>query len=322
MSRTAIEWTDRSLNPGVYGCAKVSPACRNCYAMGMAHRLGPMGQSAYDGVTDERGEWTGEVRVDYSAIEPAFAKLPKRKPCRVFVTSMSDLFHADVPFEFIRQVFSQMRRRPHLTFQVLTKRPARMVEFWEWLMGYATGDGKVWPDNVWAGTTVEDQKRANERIPLLVQVPAKVRFLSVEPMLGPIDLTWLWHGYTDDGPAPGVEHCSWCGGASNQGPHDCYSEDPLIHWVIAGGESGRGARPSHPDWFRGLRDQCDDAVVPFFFKQWGAHVHTADTSAWTDCKKPVHAYPQVNCGDGVAMRVGKKAAGRVLDGRTWDELPR
>ena len=180
---TNIEWTDHTLNPGIYGCQEVSPACANCYAAAMARRLAGMGQGAYEGVA-RQGGWTGEVRVDFDRIKPAFDALPKRKPARVFVTSMSDLFHPDVPASFIDRVFREMEARPHLTFQVLTKRPEHMVSWWRW-----TDGDFAWPTNVWAGTTVEDQRRADERIPELLEVPAAVRFLSCETLLGRIDIS-------------------------------------------------------------------------------------------------------------------------------------
>ena len=253
---TSIEWTDRTLNPGVYGCQIASPACQHCYAAALAHRLQRMGQPAYGGLTEKRDgivRWTGEVRVDYDAIAPTFAKLPRSKPTRVFVTSMADLFHADVPFDFVDRVFDEMRRRPHVTFQVLTKRTARMAEF---------AEARGWPRNAWAGSTVEDQRRADERIPHLRRVPAVVRFLSMEPLLGPVDLR---------------------GGDG-------------VGWVIAGGESGRHARITHPDWFRSLRDQCAASGIPFFFKQWGE---------WSD--------------EGV--RVGKGRSGRLLDRVEHSAIP-
>jgi len=284
---TGIDWTDHTINPGIYGCTAISEACRNCYAATMARRLATMPHTAerYAGAAKRvygRDAWTGTVRVDFDAIQPAFAKLPKRKPARVFVTSMSDLFHKDAPHGFIEDVFLEMANRPHLTFQVLTKRPQRMFEWWADmirgpLIGWNQMDAVLnsgqlaWPRNVWAGCTVEDQRAADERIPWLLKVPARVRFLSMEPLLGPVDLPriaalrnpmWQWGcGGTVPDPKTGrpVHH------------HDERCRCP-IHWVIAGGESGPHARPTHPDWARGIRDQCRAAGVPFFWKQWGAWV--------------------------------------------------
>lgn len=295
---TGITWTDHTINPGIYGCTKISPACTNCYAMGMAGRLEAMGLDRYAGTT-EGGQWTGRVRVDFDAIGPAFAKLPKRTPARVFVTSMSDLFHHDVPAEFIGRVFWEMNNRPHLTFQVLTKRAERMAS---WSAGFAP-----WPRNVWAGVTVEDQRRADDRIPHLLRVPAAARFLSVEPMLSEVD---LW-----------TARYPWPDGGAGKGSAFAWGRD--VSWVICGGESGPDARPMHPDWARSLRDQCQAAGVPFFFKQWGEWApippDRGGVVRWVDADGTVRTGgPQ---GSAAAMTCcGRKRSGRLLDGRTWDEM--
>jgi protein gp37 len=196
-----------------------------------------------------------------------------RTPCRVFVNSMSDLFHSQVPDGFLAQVFAVMVATPWHTYQVLTKRPARMRALLPEV-----------PPNVHLGVSAEDQKHAELRIPVLLRTPAAVRFVSAEPLLGPVVLR---PGWLDLDAATGAG----------------------IGWVIAGGESGRTARPMRPEWPRSLRDQCQAAGVPFFFKQWGE---------WA----PAPMRPTPNGAPGVGMvRVGKKAAGRHLDGRTWDEFP-
>lgn len=297
MSATKIEWTDHTINPGIYGCGIESPACTNCYAMGMAARLERMGRAEYAGTTRD-GRWTGEVRVDYAAIRPAFASLPKAKPARVFVTSMADLFHADVPDAFILAVFEEMAARPHLTFQVLTKRIARVPDWFAGRVG-----GYRWPANVWIGTTVEDQRRADERIPHLLRVPARVRFLSMEPLLSGVNLErWLWASGVDGEPAPRNE------------PHQ-----PCLHWVIAGGESGPRARPTDPAWARSLRDQCAATDVPFFWKQWGRWVPAE--GRWEDgfSQGEARRYPLL--GGPPMLRVGKAAAGCLLDGREHKATP-
>jgi protein gp37 len=316
---TSIEWADYTLNPGIYGCSKASEACQHCYAMGMAHRLTAMGVYP-EGITRSTShgpEWTGRVLVDYEAIGPAFAKLPKRKPARVFVTSMADVFHADVPFDFVLRAFEEMESRPHLTFLVLTKRPERMAEY-----ARRTDVLGGWPRNVWAGCTVENQARADERIPHLLRVPAPVRFLSVEPMLGPVDLgRWLSCA------EPACAASGLCNG--ERGP--CGAGVSGINWVIAGGESGARARPSHPEWFRSLRDQCVAAGVPFLFKQWGewapgswaAPARSQGSQAMAADgrhKTCTEAFDPV-AGDALVLRIGKAAAGREIDGRTWDEVP-
>jgi protein gp37 len=284
---TTIEWTDRVWNPTT-GCDRVSPGCDNCYALTMAKRLKGMGQAKYQTDGDPRTSGPGfGLQVHPDVLDQP---LRWRKPARVFVNSMSDLFHPRVPDDFIAQVFGVMATADQHTFQVLTKRPKRMRallsndRFWhlveaEWRYHH---DGRgmlpswVLP-NVWLGTSVEDQQRAEERIPALLDTPAAVRFLSCEPLLGPVDLAeWLDPPCDDD---PDGLHYYGCG---DDAPDD-------LHWVIVGGESGPGHRPMDPAWARGLRDQCVQAGVAFFFKQHGG------------------ARPKAN--------------GRELDGRTWDEMP-
>jgi protein gp37 len=269
-----IEWTDKTWNP-VTGCTKVSQGCKNCYAERMYERFN--GHGSFKNVTCHQDRLTQPMKW--------------KKPSMIFVNSMSDLFHEDVPFIFIDAVFSVMSDIDHHIYQVLTKRPQRMVEFFKWKRDEF---GVPWQPkpNVWLGVSVEDQKAADERIPLLLQVPAAVRFLSCEPLLGPVRLTQI------DADAAG--HKEYCTINALTGRHTDMArpcEDvPSIHWVICGGESGPGARPMNPDWAQSLRDQCASAEVPFFFKQWGA---------WSPY------------GD----RVGKKKAGRILDGSTYDQFP-
>jgi len=247
---SSIEWTEATWNP-VAGCTPVSPGCLNCYAARMALRLECMGEASgctkYVGTAKKsrsgRPVFTGRVNLDPDSLD-----LPRkwRKPRRIFVNSMSDLFHEAVPTTFIRQVFEVMRECPQHDFQVLTKRPERALEVaGEW----------DWPKNVWMGTSVENAMYIH-RIHALRRIPAKVRFLSCEPLLGPMPKLPL------DG----------------------------IHWVIAGGESGPGARPMEPKWVEQIKDRCVALGVAFFFKQWGG--------------------------------VLKSKTGRRLKGRTWDEMPR
>ena len=234
---SAIEWTDATWNP-VTGCTKISPGCAYCYAEGITLRFkrgGPFlpGKTTinlHHDRLDAPGKW--------------------RSPRRVFVNSMSDLFHEEVPFAFVREVFLRMSEYDQHIYQVLTKRPQRMLEYVDW------GNGPDWPDHVWAGVSVENQYWADHRIPLLADTPAKVRFLSVEPLLKQVDLR------------DHLEH---------------------IQWVIVGGESGHKSRPMAAEWATRIRDDCDDAGVPFFFKQWGGRT--------------------------------SKANGRTLEGRTWDQMP-
>ena len=255
----AIGWCDLTFNYGIYGCAMVSPACGTadgssmCYASKTAERLIEFahGGGPYAGLVRD-GRWTGEVRVDPARIVTAFGALPKKlrkdgRQHRAF-GSMFDLFHVAVPTTFLDAVFVEMAARPWIVFQVLTKRAEIMFRYAEW----RTRNGWGWPANVWAGVTVEDQRRADERIPFLLQVPAAVRFLSVEPCLSGIDLMPYLFASGDDGePAP-------------------RNELPCLRWVIVGSESDGprpGARETRDEWITGIVDQCDAAGVPVFVKQ-------------------------------------------------------
>lgn len=318
---TTIEWTDETWNPTV-GCTRVSPGCDNCYAIRVAARH--LDESHYGLTTvpkrvtatkNTAPDWTGEVRCLPDRLE---TPLRWRKPRRVFVDSMSDLFHPAVPEAFIARVFAVMALTPQHTYQVLTKRPQRMAELlssgwsnhgvrsFESLAEHHVGDWNSdyevhWPlKNVWLGVSVENQRYADLRIPHLLATPAAVRFLSCEPLLGPVDLR-------------GMAAPAWTRGMVGR----------IADWCIVGGESGPGARPMHPQWARDLRDQCTAAGVPFFFKQWGEWVpegHSAYGFGRSE-PEPVERIPE-GWGTYVPMqRVGKKAAGRELDGRTWDEMP-
>lgn len=347
MAESSIEWTDATWNP-VTGCTRASAGCDNCYAVKMTKRLAAMGQAKYSGLVNvSKNHFNGVVKCHEDALT---IPLKWRKPQRIFVNSMSDLFHKDVPFEFIDKVFAVMALAPQHTFQILTKRPERMAEYFEINKSAVTlfidrapsCDNGKWCDlarhmslrpgfrcfplpNVWLGTSVENQATAEERIPHLLRVPAAVRFLSCEPLLGPVDLTRLAvrRNFIDclscdyhDGQGTII-----AGPPSGTGP---------IDWVICGGESGPKARPMDPVWARSLRDQCVAAGVPFFFKQWGewvdemhdeANCHTQQTSdAFVTLLKDEAG--NVCDYEGFYMcRAGKAKAGRLLDGRTWDEFP-
>ncbi|WP_447979063.1 DUF5131 family protein [Candidatus Nitrospira bockiana] len=317
--RSAIEWTDSTWNP-VTGCTRVSEGCRNCYMARVVPR-------------QKQDPWT--VVLHPERLEQP---LHGKKPRRIFVNSLSDLFHEDVPFEFTDKVFAVMALCPQHTFQVLTKRPERLRAYSERIAAAPEILGchvdprdrktitKVlhsWPlPNVWLGVSVENQRTADAWIPLLLQTPAAVRFLSCEPLLSGVDLkAYLPHKFNRE------PHCPWCedcisvsGHASNWRETREDNHGPFLDWVIVGGESGPGARPMHPDWARSIRDQCQAAGVPFFFKQWGewrpGYSHNPKQMA-------VSATPGVAGVNEIWMeRVGKKAAGRVLDGRTWEEFPR
>jgi protein gp37 len=251
---TGISWTDATWNP-IRGCSRVSEGCRHCYAEMLAGRFSGPGQP-YEGLAKKVGgeaRWTGEVRFIEKHLEDP---LRWRKPRRIFVNSMSDLFHERVADEWLDRIFVVMALAPHHTFQVLTKRPERMRAYladqgrleaiyaeWYDLSG-APAEAQEWPlPNVWLGVSVENQEAADERIPILLQTPAAIRFLSVEPMLSPVNLL----NADEDGLRGGLL------GA--------------LHWVICGGESGPGHRDMLLSWARSLRDQCTGHGVPFFFKQ-------------------------------------------------------
>ncbi|MEV4934578.1 phage Gp37/Gp68 family protein [Sphingobium sp. LSP13-1-1.1] len=307
---TKIEWTDATVN-AINGCNVVSPGCTNCYAMRLAGtRLKHHPSRAGLTIDSKAGPvWNGEVRLNE---EQLLQPLRWTKPRRIFWNAHGDMFHPSVPAEWIDRCFAIMALTPQHIHQVLTKRADRMRDYVTTVedrpeafgsalanVGRAAGlprqrgidtiDAMVWPlPNVWLGVSVEDQKRADERIPDLIFTPAAVRFLSVEPLLGPIDLTSIKAPREPDEPdldtdwrfdALEVGDYYWWNGTEGQSG-DCGDgpyRDGRIDWVIVGGESGPGARPMHPQWVRAIRDQCasatihgDDAPVPFFFKQWGS----------------------------------------------------
>lgn len=333
---TAIEWTEATWNPWV-GCRKVSQGCKHCYMFRDQERFGQ-----------------DPTKVRQTAPATFRAPLKWKEPKLIFTCSWSDFFieEADV---WRPEAWELIRKTPQHTYQILTKRPERI------LANLPADWGRGYP-NVWIGVTVEDQVAADKRIPLLLEVPTVVRFLSCEPMVGPVNLIqWLpraryylgkcgkcgftatseffgFNSYGDDGDVT----CPTC-------HHAEPDEIPGLHWVIAGGESGKDARPMHPDWARALRDQCQVAGVAFFFKQWGewvpmtaeeAHREEACRLGFIDygymapdgghlpvpelgnrygfCYGPAELEAR---GCAHIARVGKKVAGRVLDGRTWDEMP-
>jgi protein gp37 len=299
-AKTGIEWTDATWNP-VRGCSRVSEGCRYCYAEKIAARFSDEGQPfhLFADRAKSGSKWTGKVGlVKKHLCDP----LKWRKPRRIFVNSMSDLFHEALGNRDIDRVFAVISQSPQHTFQILTKRPHRMRDYiaaertpdaindvaddFDWC--HANTDGR-WPlPNLWLGVSVEDQATADSRIPLLLQTPAAKRFISYEPALGPVNL--------------GLYLCRFC------------ADSTVLDWVICGGESGPSARPMSADWARLVRDDCQAFGVPFLFKQWGE---------WLPGKQDGSRdfTPQaLNCWDG-PIKVGKKAAGALLDGREWKEFP-
>jgi protein gp37 len=273
MSDSSIQWTDKVWNP-VVGCTVKSAGCQNCYAQALAPRLAAMGQPVYEGLKKRHNDgsvnWTGEVRC---LPERLSIPLGWRKPARVFVNSMSDLFHESVPDAFIAAVFQTMADTPRHTYQILTKRPERMRAFLdeeEGLGCVAEFTGYPYPlPNVWLGVSTEDQATADERIPLLLQTPAAVRFLSCEPLLGPIAFhnDWLVPTMMVSG-MRGEPSLAFSEAITEVGKAVAKKYGVgLIDWVITGGESGPHHRPFDPQWARDIRDQCVAAGVCFFHKQ-------------------------------------------------------
>jgi protein gp37 len=314
MNKTKIEWADATWNP-ITGCTKISPGCANCYAEKMSKRLA--GRCGYP--ADE----PFKVTIHPDKIDEP---LKWKKPRRVFVCSMSDLFHKDVPMSIITYVLRMARSCEGHTFMILTKRPARMKEAIREMVSWG-----MWPvPNIWLGVTAENQEQADKRIPILLDTPAAVRFVSVEPMLGPVDLC---NFFTLSGCRI---NCPDDYDICRLHSFECkYSHTSTrLDWVICGGESGPGARPMHPDWARALRDQCQGAGIPFFFKQWGEWVpmgsEFGQPNSWSsrkwqqrvdDWRPGWDGMPWYD-GNGHSMiKVGKKAAGRLLDGREWSEFP-
>ena len=272
---SAIEWTSATWNPLV-GCTRVSEGCRHCYAERTAYRLEAMGQHAYQGITKKVGgeiRWTGKVNLVPSSLT---LPLTWKKPRRIFVNSMSDLFHEDVGDLWIDSIFRVMMSAPQHTYQILTKRPERML-------AYLKDQGLGWPwAHVWLGVSVEDQATADARIPLLLQTPAAVRWVSYEPALGPVDFDgdpysgpgWLRGWYTEP------EHWRGCDGSCSAGrcPEPIQVENEhRLDWLVIGGESGPGARPFDLAWARQTIAQGRKAGVPVFVKQMGANpvsIHT------------------------------------------------
>lgn len=348
---TKIEWSDSVWNP-LAGCTWDSPGCDHCYAAVMAHRLGFMAEAdiaagrnpgqkrKYVGITNKnragRIMFNGRVNLDHDALNEPFRW---KKPRRVFVNSMSDLFHKDVPDSFIDRVFGVMAATPQHTYQVLTKRPERMAEYLNgygrdtliWIEAYSAAltdqlkhNKPAWPlPNVWIGTSVENQEQADARIPHLLRVPARVRFLSCEPLLSGVILQG--DGEYDNPSA--MRNRSYLRGVAG---------DARIHWLIVGGESGPGARPMHPEWARSLRDQCQAAGVSYFFKQHGEWVSFAATPnnvsddsvgpgrcRWVGLDGSLRPIGRgvMEDTDAFVYRVGKHAAGRLLDGREHNDFP-
>lgn len=316
MTRTKIEWADMTINP-VVGCSKCSPGCDNCYAERIAARLAknPKTAANYAEVVDENGKWTGKQNITNFDFSNLYGM---RKSKRIFVGSMTDIFLVRRPN--LRDFFGSMKLCNQHTFMLLTKRPELMKEF---MVNYYA-DNIDTLSNVWLGVTVCNQQEANEKIPVLMATPAAKRFVSIEPMLGPVDLKEI-----------SFKHSAGFFGDALQWHHlpHCRREElqngavyPSLDWVICGGETGPGARPMHPDWIRSLRDQCQGAKVPFFFKGWGGWIPTTiNTDGRIGCWHDGKFYDRHgNIEDSSAnmSRCKSKIYGHsLLDGLEWNEVP-
>lgn len=264
MARTNIEWSEFSINPTM-GCNIVSGGeCDNCYAMKMADRLEAMGQKDYEGTTRKlksgRVVWTGKINFDISKLKKA---VKRKAPTMFFINSMSDLFHEKISFEFISECIKIMATHPQHTYQILTKRPSRLLEYSRWeaerIKESGYGDGFEFPDFIWVGVSCGTQKAADERIPILLQVPAKVRWISVEPMLEPIDL--------QDFLLPKAYEPIIVTEEQMKQIEKDFVPVYKISWIVAGAESGHNRRECKTEWIIDLVNQCNRFNVPPFVKQ-------------------------------------------------------
>lgn len=326
--KTHIQWTDATWNI-ITGCTLVDEGCRHCYAARLAatrlkHHPSRVGLARMN--LSGEAKFTGEVRFNERWLTQP---MTWAKPRMIFVCAHGDLFHESVPDEWLDQIFAVMALCSHHTFQVLTKRPDRALAYLqhgsmtraaahlERLRPSILWNGNVHEaerrltygnplPNVWLGTSVSDQASADARIPVLLEAPAAVRFISAEPLLGPVDLTSIQfrddQGRDEDWNALSDYHFN------GDGP------GPILDWVIVGGESGPGARPMHPDWAESLQKQCAAVGVAFFFKQWGQY--EADRIGPEDPRSSLHPPGHV-----IFRKVGKEQAGRKLHGREWNEMP-
>lgn len=325
---TKIQWAGETENPVKievagemkgYHCTKVSEGCLHCYGERLNLKAGFF--SWANGIPYDDREV--EFVLDQKVLDRVMGY---RKPRRIFWQSMGDLFHEGISPQIINLVWNTMFNTPQHQHIVLTKRPERMKAWTEKAAAVKCWPvDEIWPDWMWLGVTAENQARADERIPVLLETPAAVRFVSIEPMLGPVNLEATFSKVYTGGGVKTIMRG--------------YTKMPKLDWVIVGGETGPGARPVHPDWVRSIRDQCQAAGIPCFFKQWGEwrlvnfngsgsyiiengpnDYYLLDAYEWTNLKKYDERKSYL-AGDPV-FKVGKKIAGRKLDGREWNEYPK
>lgn len=323
-------------NP-IIGCNKVSPGCRNCFAARMAHRLMHMPHTDYyqfvladNGEEDPEKfknlpEWNGTTHLVKSHLaKPSIWT----KPRAIFTVDMGDLFHESNSMEWINSIFAIMSDIDRHIYIVLTKRPERILEFIEWKRSVLGIKWQPTP-NIWPGVTAENQEMADKRIPILLRVPAAKRFVSIEPMLGSIDLNRIparsWGEKYESTGYNGIHLSALIGGKNTNTPWH-------LDWVIVGGETGPNARPMHPDWVRSIQKQCEESNTPFFFKQWGEYIPSYDAGYRSEEVGPRdmsfgEVWSIVNkCrvfdDDQCMVRVGRKAAGNLLDGKQYHAWPK
>jgi protein gp37 len=292
---TKIEWTDETWNP-IIGCRKISPGCQNCYAEKMAFRLGHGQLSKNEGLSLKYSRiidcnsktWNGRSEIiEESMIRP----MKWKKPKKIFVCSMGDLFHESVSFKWIDEVIKVIKQCPQHTFQILTKRPDRMLEYFK--NYYQLIPRMI--RNIWLGVTAENQEQANFRIPILLEIPSIMHFISIEPMVASVNMNEIgFHKFK-----------AWLSGSYQ------YS----IKWVICGGETGQNARPLHPDWVINLKNNCVENNIPFFFKSWGEY--------WPCVSGRIYREKTIDFIDGVSMaKVGKKLSGCMIEGKEYKQFPK
>lgn len=332
---TKIEWSHHTINFW-WGCTEVSPACTHCYAREWARYTSTrlFGRLVTWGKGQMRAERLERARMEALALDRKAKKSGQR--FLVFANSMADWLDDEVPAAWLAHMLETIRLTPNLTWQLLTKRPENFEARVNEAFDHSHGDGwqSLWtqgdpPENVWIGTTVEDQTRADQRIPALLKIPAKVRYLSCEPLLGPVDLLEVCNGAYFQNPLTGSRWHDAENGATDR-------EGERIHWVIAGGESGKATdiKPSNPQWFRQLRSQCVANGVPFFFKQWGEWVATdaiplssplrsmpCKGTGYVDYKGKLWPVDQAPCSSYLVRRVGTHNSGNLLDGVEHREFP-
>lgn len=313
-----IEWTEQTWNP-IIGCSKISDGCKNCYAEKMAVRLACIENTQhYKHVVSNK--WNGTTYFNIPALEKP---LKRKKPTTYFVCSMGDIFHETVPFRWVDEVLDIIEKCPQHRFIILTKRAKRMHDYWTWVYEFNDTVPSKKQNIIW-GITAENQEQANKRIPWLLEIPCSCKMVSIEPMLGEVDLTKI---IDSDG-----DTIDCLNGKMYQKSCKVDKTFDIISWVIVGGESGSNARPMHPEWVKSIKDQCEKSNTPFFFKQWGEWKKVGECDNCKDSKYYDDRKCQIlNISGGQGYhgelayymkKVGKKKAGCLIDGEEYKQFPK